>query len=389
MSLADSISDVGSKATRRWLSFDPVLAITTLILIVFGLMSVLSVEKSLFTKQALLLGIGFVPFMIAFTIPPAIWQRLSWLLYMINVGMLLLVMFMGNSKGGAQRWIDIGPIGFQPSEMSKFLTVLTVTTFFVHRGDDLRSFSTLLLSLLHVIPVVLLIAIQPHYAAAASVLVGWIAVAVVVRVNWKHMAILFVAMSVLLGGYSAVSGKSLLRGYHMDRIGALFTGIKTGKKDTQGQDFQVNRGLISIGIGGTSGQGYLQGEFKGAAFVPEQENDLIFSVIGQEWGFAGSIFLLTLYLVFFLRGWQLCLKMEDLWSRSVCLALLAVMAFHWTVNMAMNLGIGPVIGLWLPFISYGGTALWVCLMMVGLILNLNSIQSEEQFSRGAPKAWMR
>jgi rod shape determining protein RodA len=287
-------------------------------------MSVLSVEKSLFTKQALLLGIGFVPFMIAFTIPPAIWQRLSWLLYMINVGMLLLVMFMGNSKGGAQRWIDIGPIGFQPSEMSKFLTVLTVTTFFVHRGDDLRSFSTLLLSLLHVIPVVLLIAIQPHYAAAASVLVGWIAVAIVVRVNC-----------------------------------------------------------------GASGQGYLQGEFKGAAFVPEQENDLIFSVIGQEWGFAGSIFLLTLYLVFFLRGWQLCLKMEDLWSRSVCLALLAVMAFHWTVNMAMNLGIGPVIGLWLPFISYGGTALWVCLMMVGLILNLNSIQSEEQFSRGAPKAWMR
>lgn len=363
---------------------DPILIGSTLTLIVVGLMALFSVNQAapsegVFRRQLLLLGIGTVPFAVFFFVPATFWQRIVNLAYGINVGLLAMVLVAGDTGGGAQRWLDIGPIQFQPSELSKILTVITLATFFAKRQEDIKYFSTFALSLLHVLPPLFLIFRQPHLGATLTIMVAWLTICVVARVPWKFIAGFLVGLA-LIGG---IAGATLLRGYQEERLRALVS----RERDERGSHYQQVQAEIAIGTGGVLGQGFLRGEQRERRAVPEQHNDFIFTVIGEEGGLFGSALVLGVFAVFFLRGWQIAQRMNDLFGRMCCMGVLSVLAFHWVVNVAMNLGIGPVVGLWLPFISYGGTALWLCLACVALILNLNARTEENVFSR-TPAVWL-
>lgn len=369
---------------------DPIFSGATLALMTIGLMAIFSVgqampEAGLVKRQFLQFFIGLVPFAFCFVLPGSVWRRLSWALYLFNVLLLLLVLTLGKNIGGATRWLDVGPLRFQPSELCKLLVVITLSTFFYNRLERVKHFTTYLGSFLHVIPIAALLILQPHLGSTLTVLVAWLTIALVAGVPLKYPVLSLLAAIALFG---AAYKSGALPQYMVNRVLGFSESIATstdpsGERSQEfrkGKGYQQYRAQIAFGVGGVAGSGYLKGEQKNLRGVPEQETDMIFSVIGEEAGLIGSALVLVAFAAYFLRGWFIGVMCRDLFGRMAALGALSILGFHLVVNLAMNLGVGPVIGLWLPFISYGGTALWLCLCVTGLILNLCRKQEEEMFA---------
>ncbi len=354
-------------ARARLGRIDGWLILSALTLLTVGLMSLYSIDQGsensrhLF-KQGLRLVIGAVPFAIFFFVRPDFLRRYASVLYGINIGLLLLVLVAGSRGGGAQRWLDLGPIDFQPSEMSKVLTVITLAAFFANRKEDADRLSTFLLSILHVSVPMVLIFLQPHFGAALVMLVAWLGVCIAAKVKMRFLVGAVGVAAVLVGSALLIPG--LLKPYQVERIMAMFGG---SEQDTR---FQIARAEMAFAAGGATGAGYLKGEFKAPGFVPAQHTDFIFTVIGEEGGLIGCSLVLATYAFFFFRTWRVAHLADEPFHRMIAAGLTTVLAFHTIVNLGMNLGLLPVVGLWLPFLSYGGTAIWMCLSSVALLLNI-------------------
>lgn len=330
----------------------------------FGLAALYSIDHSRGTtfaaRQALWAAIG-IPLLIgASRVPASRWLALSNWLYGLNLVQLALVFIVGRKTNEATRWIDIGPLQFQPSEVSKVLVILTLTALFVRHSGRLRPGALFLRSLLHVAPFVVLILLQPHLAGAVSILVVWLAVSLAASLPWRT---LFLAGALAVGlGAAAWYSPGVIKPYMRDRIESKLN------PDSKAGAYQQTQALIAIGLGGVAGTGYLKGERKAARFIPEQQNDFVFTVIGEEGGLVAGFLLLLAYAWFFFRVWEVGQRSADLWPRCVSNGVLAVLGFHVFVNLGMNLAVLPVAGLWLPFVSYGGTALWMAMTLLGILL---------------------
>ncbi len=366
---------------KRGLRLDWVLIAATLILLTIGLMSLFSEgaardNGASFKKQLLFSLIGIAPFAIFATVPPKLWQRLSWWLYAINVLALLAVRFMGSEKKGAERWIEFGPIQFQPSEMAKLLTIITLASFFAYRQDSIHKFSTFALSLLHISLPLALILMQPHLGAALVIIVSWFAISVVSGVPAKFLAATVaacIAIVTIVVAVPSVAGV-FLRDYQLKRLEGMFV------QDEKGKGYQTDRAQIAFAVGGVMGTGYLNGLQKKGHFIPEQHNDFIFTVVGEEGGLIGGALVLFAFGFFFFRIWLVMFLASDVYYRMLAAGIFAALFFHMFVNIAMVLKVLPVVGLWLPFLSYGGTALWLCLACVGLLLSIRRREAPVLFS---------
>ena len=321
-----------------------------------------------FRRQLLNILLGLGPFAAFLLVPPNFWRRCWKLIYVVNMGLLLAVLAYGASKKGAERWIPIGPIQFQPSELSKLLIVITLAAFLAGNYDHIKSPGTFLLAGLHVALPVVLILMQPHLGAAMVIIAAWLAVCVVGGVPMKFLGFTAGAIGLLALLLVAVpSTRNLvLRDYQRKRI----EGLSNRGADRKGANYQTDRAAIAFGVGGFAGTGFQNGEQKRGHFIPEQHNDFVMTVIGEEFGLLGCTILLGLFGLFFLRCWLAIYHSVNPYFRMIAAGVLTVIAFHAVVNMAMVLQIVPVVGLWLPFVSYGGTAMWLCMGCVGLILNL-------------------
>jgi rod shape determining protein RodA len=356
---------------------DWVLVVSVLLLLLVGFMSLYSIDAGEagsrhFAKQMLRLGIGLVPFLVFFLLGPKLLLRYASPIYYINLVLLALVLVIGSRGGGAQRWISVGPLDFQPSEMAKLFIVVTLAAFFARRWDRIGQFSTFILSLLHIVVPVALIFKQPHLGATLAILVAWLGVAIVAGVPWKFLAGAGATIVALL--LLAISIPGVLRDYQLERVMAMFGG------DVKGSKFQPFRARLAFASGGLTGVGFLKGEQKQAGFVPAQHTDFIFTVIGEEGGLVGCTLVLGLFGVFFYRVWRIVLDATDPFCRMLAAGIFAVLGFHTIVNIGMNLELLPVVGLWLPFMSYGGTALWLCMGCVGLLLSLRAQSRPVLFS---------
>jgi rod shape determining protein RodA len=347
--------------------FDGWLALSTLLLLMVGLMSLYSIDQASdgsrhLSRQLLRLGIGVVPFLLFFFVRPAFLRRYASILYLVNIALLLLVLVAGSSGGGAQRWLNFGPIDFQPSEMSKILTVITLAAFYANRHEDADRLSTFLLAILHVAVPMVLIFMQPHFGASLAMIVAWLGVSIAAKVRSRFIVGAVAVAAFAVGFVLLVPG--VLKPYQLERVHALFGG---SEKDER---FQIARAQMAFAAGGTTGAGYLKGEFKTPGFVPAQHTDFIFTVIGEEGGLVGCTLVLATFGFFFVRVWRITHRADDPFHRMIAAGLFSVLAFHTIVNLGMNLELLPVVGLWLPFMSYGGTAIWLCLASVGLLLNI-------------------
>jgi rod shape determining protein RodA len=329
------------------------LLISAALLLLIGLLSLYSLDvgtgSAHLRRQVIRIGVGLVPLAIFYFVRPHAWLRFGKILYWLNLSLLSLVLVVGKTGKGATRWIDLGPIEFQPSELAKLLTVLTLAAFLYSRKDDLRSLKTFVLSFLHVAIPLGLVFIQPHLGATLVILVTWLAVCLAGGVPMRYLgaSVLLVVLAVAV----AWTVPGVLKPYQRERVEAMFS------PDEQGNAFQPVRAQIAFGLGGVTGAGYLQGDQKKGKFIPEQHNDFIFTVVGEEGGLIGSALVLSIFGFFFYRVWLVILRAEDKFHKMVAAGVFSVFVFHTIVNLSMNLQLLPVVGLWLPFMSYGGSAI--------------------------------
>lgn len=374
-SLSQPIDQIGERSKRGSRNFDWFLLFGACFLLTLGLMSQFSkaygTTSKDFVKQVFNVLVGLVPFLIFWLVKPKFWMKIVNALYFINLSLLALVLKIGDNKNGSDRWINLGFTQFQPSEAAKILIILTLATFFARRSDQIHKFSTFALSFLHVAVPVGLIIEQPHYGASVAILATWLCICLAAQVPWKFVLGAVLAVLALLGSafFVPAIGEKVFKGYQIKRVKGF---TKTGGAQQKDINFQTDRAAIAIGSGGLFGTGYLKGEQKRLGMIPEQQTDFVFTIVGEEGGLVGSTIVLAVFGFFFYRIWLIYLHATEGYYKMLAAGILGMLAFHTIVNLAMVLQLMPVVGLWLPFMSYGGTAMWLCLSCVGLLLNVRS-----------------
>lgn len=375
--------DAGS-ILRGLLDYDWWLVLATAILILVGIMSLYSIDfgaaergpdqaSSFFAKQVFRLAIGFIPFFVMLSVRTRVWTKFAVPLYVINLAVLALVLVAGQTRGGAQRWLQFGPIDFQPSEMAKLVVILTLTSFYVHRLEHIKKLSTFVLGFVHVAFPMVLIYKQPHLGATLVVLAIWLTISLIAGVPLRYVIIAIVLGIAALVAAFFVPG--VMDAYQRERVLGLFS------PDEKTTGFHTRTAEIAFGSGGFMGTGFLKGVQKGGGYVPEQESDFIFTVVGEEGGLVGSFLVLAAFGLLFGRLWWILFTCKSRYHQMIMAGIFAVLTFHTIANLGMILRILPVVGLWLPFLSYGGTSLWLCMSLIGLALNIKRNEDDgEMFS---------
>lgn len=334
------------------------------LLILTGFLAIYSVDSIKFNghytiRQVAYAGIGLVVFAVFCRLKVDWLQRHSTWLYILNILMLVAVFFVGRARGEAQRWIDIGPIGFQPSDPSKILLTITLASYYANRQDSIRELKTFLISILHAAPIILLVFAQPHLGGAVALVVIWLIVSIYAGAPWKYFVI---AGAIFIGLFTfAWFTPGVMSDYQHQRIESYLN------PDPKEGGYQATRSIIAIGSGGLLGAGFLKGEQKAAQYIPEQHSDFVFSVVGEEGGLVGSVIVLACFAFFFYRVWLVGFRARTPMARMLVGGIFGFLAFHTVVNIGMVTQLTPVVGLWLPFVSAGGTALWTCMAAVGLL----------------------
>ena len=311
-------------------------------------------------------AVGFVMALgITFT-PIWVWRSMSGTAYVLTFLLLLVVQFFGHVGMGAQRWIDLGFMKIQPSELMKVTLVMMLATYYDWLDDKRvsRPLWVLIPVLLIVTPTVLVI-LQPNLGTSLMLIIAGAAVMFAAGVSLWY----FGAVIGLIGG--AVAGVFLLRGtpwqflhdYQYKRIDTFID----PSADPLGAGYNIMQAKIALGSGGWTGKGFMQGTQSRLNFLPEKHTDFIFTTLGEEFGFVGAISLLTLYALILLFLFWAAIQNKDRFSSLLIIGIAANFFLYLAVNLAMVMGLAPVVGVPLPFLSYGGSATLVLLLAFGLV----------------------
>src|SRR5665647_1137897 len=314
---------------------------------------------------------GFIMFVVA-QIPPQRLMSLAVPLYVLGVSLLIAVAVFGVTKKGAKRWINIGVV-IQPSEILKIAMPLMLAWWFQKREGQLRPLDFLMAGLFLAVPVGLIVK-QPDLGTAVLVLAAGLSVIFFAGLSWK-----LILPPVLVGLTAAVlvivfesqlcaDGVRwpVLHDYQQQRICTL---LDPGK-DPLGKGFHIIQGMIAIGSGGVFGKGFMQGTQTHLEFIPERTTDFIFAAYSEEFGLIGNLCLIAAFIFLILRGLAIALEASTLFSRLLAGAVTMIFFTYAFVNMAMVSGILPVVGVPLPFISYGGTAMVTLGLAIGMLMSI-------------------
>ncbi|MCP3961925.1 MAG: rod shape-determining protein RodA [bacterium] len=314
-------------------------------------------------KQALWVAIGCVALTVIFSIGYHRLVALSPILYALGLGLLILVLILGHRSGGAKSWFAIGPVSIQPSEFAKLATALLLTRYLsLIKSPTLRVREIVTVCALAGVPMVL-IALENDLGSAAMFLPVAGALLLVCGVRWRQLLLAGLLGAVLAAGMWSFG----MREYQRTRIVSFFS----PDQDPLGAGYQVRQSKIAVGSGQWLGRGYMQGTQSQLRFLPERHTDFIMAVLAEEWGFLGVVAVLGLYSLFVTTGANIAMRSRDRAGILLVVALLAMFAFHALYNAAMVVGLLPVTGIPLPFLSYGGSFTLVNFLATGLILNVD------------------
>jgi cell division protein FtsW len=353
----------------------------SLTLIITGLLVFLSASLSLLSKNQeiyssiltsqILNGLiaGSIFGIIAYFIPYKFWSAYSFWIYIFSIILLILVFIPGIGFGtkGAQRWISLGPINLQPVEFVKIAYILFVATWYAAIKNKVKEFKKgpLALVIISIIPVILLVA-QPDLDNTSLLIFSGFIIYFIAGAKWKHvlylsvLAILFISLMILIKPHA------------LDRVNTFIN----PSKDPQGSGYQIKQSLLTIGSGQITGKGFGQSIQKFQS-LPEPVGDSIFAVASEEFGFLGSSFLVILYSLFLYFGIRIALRTKDLFGRFLIIGLITVMVLQSFMNIGSMLGVFPLSGLPLIFVSHGGTSLFISLISIGIILNISKFQNKQ------------
>lgn len=344
------------------------LIISVVLLSIIGLMSIFSTsfyhDKSYFYKQTVFIAVGFLLMLVFAFIDYRIFRnhpRLLLILYFISTLLLVLVLFLGKSRGAAS-WINLGIFNVEPVEIAKFAMVLIFAQYFSLRHIELYRIKHIFISGVYTFLIVGLVFLQPDLGSAMILIFLWLGVMVIAGIKLKQLLLLFLIGIILF----AVAWFGILKPYQKDRI----TGFLNPYLDPQGSGYHRIQSMIAIGSGQFWGRGLGHGPQSQLNFLPEQHTDFIFASIGEEWGFAGLIIVFVLYFLLFFRIIQIAIKAENNFARLFCLGVAIVFVFQVFVNIGMNMGILPITGIPLSFISYGGSNLLINFIMLGTVQSI-------------------
>jgi len=394
----------------RWPSLDWPLMLAALGLVAMGLLTVYSAtsipgaHQGLWMKQLLWFGLAFVAAWVVAAIHFRLYDSLSWPLYIVSLVLLVAVLLVGTSRMGARRWLEIGSMQFQPSEIAKIATTFVLARFFDHARIDLKKVRWWLPPLFIALVPFALVAKEPDLGTAMSfpamlvamyfwagmppgrLLLGLsplfnVALFFVTGSVWWFAGLFAALLAIVRPRMALLIGIVALNGFVAYEVPHLWDRLHDYQKrrietfinpehDPYGAGYQIIQSKIAIGSGGVVGKGYLKGSQKALAFLPMRHTDFIYSVVGEEFGLLGALTAVILYGVVIIRGYRLAALARDGFASLLVVGVVTALFFHIMVNILMTVGWAPVTGVPLPFLSYGGTALIVNCVQIGLLQNV-------------------
>lgn len=318
-------------------------------------------DRDLVIRQAIRVGAAFVGMFVLAQLPPRFYERFSTPLYLIGLLLLVAVLLVGEVGKGAQRWLDLGPVTVQPSELMK-LAVPMMLAWFINRRAIPPRLGRLVLALLLVLVPTLLIARQPDLGTSLLVACAGIFVIFLAGLSWRLITLALA----LVAAFTPVLWLYLMHDYQRQRVLTFLN----PERDPLGAGYHIIQSKIAIGSGGIDGKGWLQGTQSQLQFLPERHTDFIFSVFSEEFGLTGVLVLLALYGFVILRGLVIALRAQDVFSKLLAGALTLTFFVYVFVNIGMVSGLLPVVGVPLPLISYGGTSMVTILAGFGILMSI-------------------
>jgi rod shape determining protein RodA len=347
---------------RRLLIFDRSLAIIVGLIMLLGCLAVASAAMDYpgrFEGHVRNIAVGIMVMWIAAVIPPQKLMRFALPIYLAGLGLLVAVAMFGLVKNGARRWLNVGVI-IQPSEIMKLALPLMLAWYFQRREGMIRWRDFLVAAVLVLAPVALILR-QPDLGTAMLVLSSGFFVIFLAGLSWR-----FIIGMMISGLASLPLVWSMLHDYQRGRVMTLIDPTS----DPLGKGFHIIQSTIAIGSGGLIGKGWLNGSQAHLEFIPERTTDFIFAVFSEEFGLLGNAVLLVLYLMLIGRGLLIAANAPTLFSRLLAGAITLSIFVYAFVNMGMVSGILPVVGVPLPFMSYGGTAFVTLSLAVGTLMSI-------------------
>ena len=344
---------------------DLILLFATLALSIFGLVVLFSAyggDFSAIKTQIISTVIGFLAILIISTMDLDVIKKSLWFIYGISILLLVATLIFGRGldEWGAKSWVYIGSFSLQPSEIVKILLIFSFAAYLDKYKLSINETKRLIITLLFVGLPIGLILLQPDFGTAMVYIFFIAAMLFVAGISWKWI-IIFALVGIGVGFLVLTN----LSGYRADRI----ENFLNPSRDTSGSNWQQQQGMIAIGSGMFDGRGYLKGTQSQYGYIPEKETDFIFSVLAEELGFIGAISLLILFTIVILRLIKIAKNSSNTFISNMVTGIAAMLFIHIFENISMTIGLMPVTGIPLPFLSSGGTFQLICLAEIGLALS--------------------
>lgn len=358
-------SSSGYRSFWQAIHLDLPLLAGLLLLISLGLVILYSASNQnllVIEQQILHIGLALIVMFIFAQISPITYRRWACGLYVLGVILLIVVLIVGHTGKGAERWLKIGFFRFQPSEMMKLALPMFLAWHYHRIHLPLTNQSILFSTLIICIPT-LLIAKQPDLSTAILLIMAGGSVLLLAGLSW-YLIGAFIALGALAGPLVW----HLLHDYQRQRVLTFLN----PERDPLGAGYHIIQSKIAIGSGGLFGKGWLNGTQSHLHFLPEHSTDFIFAVCGEEWGFAGSLFLILVFMAIVLRSLYITINAQDTFSRLLAGSLTLTFFFAFFINMGMVTGILPVAGLPLPLISYGGSSMVTLMASFGILMSIQT-----------------
>jgi len=316
-------------------------------------------------RQAMSMGAGLLAFLFCMTVRTSFWHRISIFLFIVGCVLLLLILFKGVVAGGSRRWLDLGSVRVQPSEFMKVGVILALARVFSRENSPRQGYtlSTLLLpSVILAIPVVLILK-EPDLGTALCYLLIGGSMILLARVRTSTA----IRLSIAAVALSIPAWVFMLKDYQRQRVLTFLS----PEQDPLGSGYHAIQSKIAVGSGAVTGKGFLEGTQTQLRFLPEQTTDFIFSVLAEEWGFVGSICTLILYAWLILRLLRISSRCSDPFSAFVSFGVAALIFWHTMINIGMVIGVVPVVGLTLTFLSFGGSSVVTLMAALGIVAGIS------------------